>query len=318
MIAAPAPPAAMPMTPHCPPLEDRPGGSGARCSTSARRPCAGSRHGGRPAASRPARCSAASAGAITSRPPRLRIARRARSSGRARPKPGLRGACPASACGSALRSRPPPPRQRHGQSLSAGGGPDAIATAKPTVTGGGQRGIEPPGPLPRLGERRANVNGFDRRLDHGHRPAPRPGTRSPRAAAPRAKSRRPRSAARPRSRAPAARDPGASTGQRRPAPPPAIPPSRRRSGRGGGAPPTGAPHVVGRHTRQRDFFPPGGQKSTVGPRVTGQPRGVCKCSHVVGMAEEGGRSRMRSAGFGGIEGDTVGGPAERPASSRDP
>ena len=51
----------------------------ARCSTSAPQPCAGSRHGGKKPTSRPARCSSASAGSITSRTPRSRRARPGRS-----------------------------------------------------------------------------------------------------------------------------------------------------------------------------------------------------------------------------------------------
>ena len=222
MIAAPAPPAALLMTPHCPPLEDRPGRPGYAGlprrgdHASPRGVAGGRRHRGRPLFRRIHRGDHVEASVITDRAARSIIQARGRCRDRGsrfRPQPAdRRGAVPRrrrrragrAAAGRPVgqpldarplrarsdrrtrRRRPPSPRRGHGQNMSAGGGPDAIATAKPTVTGGGQRGIEPPGPLSRLGERRANVNCFDRRLDHGHRPAPRRGTRSPSAAAPRA------------------------------------------------------------------------------------------------------------------------------------
>ena len=68
---------------------------------------------------------------------------------------------PAPSTGSPLAA-PSPATARARGSLSAGAGPDAIATAMPTATSSGQRGIEASGPLPRLGERPANVNGLDR------------------------------------------------------------------------------------------------------------------------------------------------------------
>ena len=70
-------------------------------------------------------------------------------------------ACRPPSTGSPLAARSPATARARG-SLSAGAGPDAIATAMPTATSSGQRGIEASGPLPRLGERPANVNGLDR------------------------------------------------------------------------------------------------------------------------------------------------------------